>query len=158
MNTLLLPYIANIVILVPVGLGSLFNLFLVSRGQFPESAGWRTLVGSLWTAILVGSVLGLFQPILFSPLLLLKVIYKNLWLLVYVAPRIAKPDRRQFRTTLRALRMWRGVGVRNRWMLRSGCGKRPASRVGSFWQGIHIDFFRPKTACEIIDIDMVVQP
>lgn len=118
MNTLLLPNIANIVILVPVGLGSLFNLFLVSRGQFPESAGWRTLVGSLWTAILVGSVLGLFQPILFGPLLLLQVIYKNLWLPVYVAPRIAKADRRQLRTTLRALRMWRGVGVRARWILR----------------------------------------
>lgn len=118
MNTLLLPYIANSVILVPVGLGSLFNLFLVLRGQFPESAGCRTLVGSLWTAILVGSVLGLFQPILFSPLLLLQVIYKTLWLLVYVAPRIAKADRRQLRTTLRALRMWRGVGVRARWILR----------------------------------------
>jgi hypothetical protein len=94
MNVLLLPYIANIVILAPVGLGSLFNLFQVSRGHFPESAGWRTLVGSLWTAILVGSVLGLFQPILFSPLLLLQVIYKTLWLLFYVAPRIAKADRR----------------------------------------------------------------
>lgn len=94
MNPLLLPYIANIVLLVPVALGSLFNLYSVSKGHFPESAGWRSLTGSLWTAILVSSVLGLFQPILFSPVLLLQVIYKALWLLVYVAPRIGKTDRR----------------------------------------------------------------
>ncbi|HMD67375.1 MAG TPA: hypothetical protein VKF42_00755 [Chitinivibrionales bacterium] len=94
MNPLLLPYIANIVLLVPVALGSLFGLYPVSRAHFPESAGWRTLTGSLWTAILIASVLGLFQPVLFCPVLLLQVIYKTLWLLVYVAPRIAKADRR----------------------------------------------------------------
>jgi hypothetical protein len=94
MKILLFPYIANIVLLVPVALGSLFNLFPVSKGHFPESAGWRSLTGSLWTAILVISVLGLFQPVLFSPILLLQVIYKTLWLLVYVAPRIARKNRR----------------------------------------------------------------
>ena len=95
MNLLYLPYLFNILILVPVGLGSLFNVFQVSHGHFPESPGWRSLTGSLWTAILVCSILGLFQPILFSPLLLLQLIYKTLWLIVYVAPRIMKGDRRQ---------------------------------------------------------------
>lgn len=94
MKLLLIPYIANIVILVPIGLGSLFNLFPVSKEHFPESAGWRTIAGSLWTAILIGSILGLFHPILFSPLLLLQVIYKTFWLLVYVAPRIVSVDQR----------------------------------------------------------------
>lgn len=94
MNPLLIPYIVNILILVPVGLGSLFGLYTVPRRYFGESAGWRTLTGSLWTGILVMSVLGLFQPVLFSPLLLLQVIYKTIWLLVYIAPRIAKADRR----------------------------------------------------------------
>jgi hypothetical protein len=77
MTLLHLPYLFNILILVPVGLGSQFNLFHVSRGHFPESAGWRSLTGSLWTAILVGSILDLFQPVLFSPLLLLQVVYKT---------------------------------------------------------------------------------
>ena len=94
MNALLLPYIANILVLVPVGMGALFNLFPVSRGYFPESEGWRTLAGSLWTGILIGSILGLFWPIVFSPILLLQVIYKTLWLLVYIAPRIINAERR----------------------------------------------------------------
>lgn len=92
MTGLHLPYVANIVILVPIALGTLFNLFPVSRGHFPESAGWRTLAGSLWTAILIGSILGLFRPVVFSPLLLLQVIYKTLWLLVYTLPRLLRND------------------------------------------------------------------
>jgi hypothetical protein len=88
MNWLLLPYIANIIILVPVGLGTLFNLFPVSAGHFQESAGWRTIVGSLWIAILIGSIIGLAKPLIFSPLLLLQVIYKSLWLVVYLFPRL----------------------------------------------------------------------
>ena len=94
MNALLLPYIANILVLVPFGLGALFNLFPVSRGYFPESEGWRTLVGSLWTGIFIGSILGLFWPIVFSPILLLQVIYKTLWLLVYIVPRFIDVERR----------------------------------------------------------------
>lgn len=95
MNVLLLPYILNIMILVPFGIGTLFNLFPVSRGYFPESEGWRSLVGSLWVAILAGSVLGLVNPVVLSPVLLIQVIYKILWLLVYVVPRIANVERRK---------------------------------------------------------------
>ncbi|PZU96004.1 MAG: hypothetical protein DCE90_11285 [Pseudanabaena sp.] len=92
MRTILFPYIANIIILVPVAMGTLFNLFPVADGHFPESAGWRLLVGSLWTAILAGSVMGLFNPLTFSPLLLLQVIYKALWLWVYTLPRLINGD------------------------------------------------------------------
>ena len=92
MRTILLPYIANIIILVPVAMGTLFNLLPIADGHFPESAGWRLLVGSLWTAILVGSVMGLFNPLVFSPLLLLQVIYKALWLGVYTLPRLIIGD------------------------------------------------------------------
>ena len=88
MNLLLLPYIANIVILIPVALGSLTGLLPISRGHFPESAGWRTITGSLWTAILACSIAGLFQPVVFAPVLLLQVIYKTVWLGYYVAPRL----------------------------------------------------------------------
>jgi hypothetical protein len=92
MRTILFPYIANIVILVPVAMGTLFNLIPIADGHFPESAGWRLLVGSLWTAILAGSVMGLFNPLVFSPLLLLQVIYKSLWLGVYTLPRLISGD------------------------------------------------------------------
>jgi hypothetical protein len=92
MNWLLIPYLANIFILIPVVLGTLFDLFPISDGTFPESAGWRTLVGSLWGAILIGSILGLRSPMVFSPLLLLQLIYKSLWIAVYVIPRVGNPN------------------------------------------------------------------
>jgi hypothetical protein len=37
----------------------------------------------------VGSVLGLFAPLVYAPLLLMQVIYKSLWLAVYAIPRLA---------------------------------------------------------------------
>jgi len=74
-NLLLLPYVFNIAVLVPVGLTTLLGgpeaqrrLFL---GKYPDSVGIRTILGSLWTALLIGSV-----------------IYKTLWWLVFVLPRL----------------------------------------------------------------------
>ena len=43
-----------------------------------------------WLLHLIGSVLGLFFPITMSALLLIQVIYKTLWLLVYAMPRMLK--------------------------------------------------------------------
>ena len=92
MTPLLLPYIFNIFVLIPIGLLTLLGGEkggqLACQGKFPESEGFRTILGSLWTAILIGSVLGLFFPITMSALLLIQVIYKTLWLLVYAMPRI----------------------------------------------------------------------
>jgi len=94
MTPLLLPYIFNIFVLIPIGLLTLLGGEkggqLACQGKFPESEGFRTILGSLWTAILIGSVLGLFFPITMSALLLIQVIYKTLWLLVYVMPRMLK--------------------------------------------------------------------
>ena len=91
-NPLYVPYIFNICVLVPVGLLTLLGGErggqLACQGKFPESEGFRTILGSLWTAILVGSALGLLFPIPMSPLLLIQVIYKTLWLLVFVLPRL----------------------------------------------------------------------
>jgi hypothetical protein len=99
MTLLLLAYVFNIVILVPVGLMSLLGgpegqrrLF---QGKYPESAGIRTILGSLWTALLIGSVIGLFYPVSMSPLLLIQVIYKTLWWLVFVVPRLASGRSRE---------------------------------------------------------------
>lgn len=92
MNALLLPYLFNTLILVPIASMTLFGGEQGGRqatqGKFPESEGFRTILGSLWTAILIGSVLGLFWPVSMSPLLLIQVLYKTLWLLVFVLPRL----------------------------------------------------------------------
>jgi hypothetical protein len=91
---LLLPYALNILILIPVGLTTLLGgsaaMRLVFEGKFPESAGVRTILGSLWTAILIGSVLGLFEPVAMAPLLLIQVLYKAIWLVVFVLPLVAR--------------------------------------------------------------------
>jgi len=84
---------ANILILVPVGFATLLKPSVTDQGAFVESAGWRTLVGSLWLAILVCSVLGLVAPGSFLWLLVFQVIYKSVWLLAYAAPRL-DPARR----------------------------------------------------------------
>jgi hypothetical protein len=94
-NLRLIPYLANIAILVPVAFGSLTGLLPISRGHFPESAGWRTITGSMWTAILVCSIAGLFHPIIFAPILLLQVLYKAIWLVFYVLPRLRNADSRK---------------------------------------------------------------
>ncbi len=92
MNLLYLPYVFNILVLVPIAsltlLGGAKGGQRACQGKFPESEGFRTVLGSLWMAILIGSVLGLFYPVPMSSLLLIQVIYKTLWLLVYVLPRL----------------------------------------------------------------------
>lgn len=95
MNPLLLPYIFNILVLIPIGLTTLLGSDeaasrRVFQGKFPPSTGIRTILGSLWTAILIGSVIGLFHPVTMSPLLLIQVIYKSLWLIVFVLPLVAR--------------------------------------------------------------------
>ena len=92
MTPLVLAYIFNIIVLIPIGLMTMLcgekGGQLACQSKFPESEGFRTILGSLWTAILIGSFLGLFFPITMSALLLIQVIYKTLWLLVYAMPRM----------------------------------------------------------------------
>jgi hypothetical protein len=92
MNLLLLPYLLNILMLIPVATLTLFGgtngCHRVFQGKFPDSEGIRTILGSLWTAILIGSILGLFFPVSMSPLLILQVIYKSLWLAKFALPRL----------------------------------------------------------------------
>ena len=85
---LLAAYAFNILILAPVcyamllgnGVGSVFE------GKVEESAGLRLLVGSLWCAILMASIAGLLWPAFFAPVLLIQIVYKALWLIVFIMP------------------------------------------------------------------------
>ena len=79
---------ANILILVPIGFGTLLKASVTDQGAFAESAGWRMLVGSLWIAILSLSLLGAIWPGSFLWLLVFQVIYKTVWLLAYAVPRL----------------------------------------------------------------------
>jgi hypothetical protein len=66
------PYILNIFILVPICYSMFFGagVLNVFEGKVAESPGLRLLVGCLWASILVASILGLFRPAFFAPVIL----------------------------------------------------------------------------------------
>ncbi len=89
-NLLQIAYAANLVILGPV-LVSMFRdggtkQIRAFQGRVENSDGLRLLVASLWTAIFLLSIAGLFQPRTFVLVLVFQVIYKLLYLLVYILP------------------------------------------------------------------------
>lgn len=91
MTAFKLIYIANIIVAGWIGIRSLFFPKLSSATIFQNS--YQTtdiirLVGSLWLAIAILSILGLWRPLTFSPVLLLQLIYKGSWLLVVAIPAI----------------------------------------------------------------------
>ena len=92
MNLSLFPYVFNIVVLLPAGLMTLLGgaetQWRLFQGKWPDSPGPRTILGSVWSAILLCSVIGLFHPVSMAPVLLVQVIYKSLWWLVFVLPRL----------------------------------------------------------------------
>ncbi len=88
-------YIANIFLAGWISVASLFfpksaHVSVFTQG-FAYSEAIR-LVGALWAAILVLSVLGLFFPYQMSPVLLLQLIYKSLWLLVAALPAALRQE------------------------------------------------------------------
>lgn len=85
-----IAYVANIFILVPVCWSMLAGRGVngVFEGVVNESAGLRIMTGSLWTAILVASIAGLWFSRFFAPVLLIQILYKAMWLAIFVAPLI----------------------------------------------------------------------
>lgn len=81
-------YGVNILILLPVvaTLARADSTSAIFGPAVPESAGLRLLVAALWTGILVASALGLFAPRAFAGVLVLQVIYKALWLGLFIVP------------------------------------------------------------------------
>lgn len=82
------PSPANILLLVPVCYRMLVGVGVTSvfDGRVRESEGLRLMVGSLWTAILVASIAGLFWPVFFAPIVLAHIFYKSLGLILFVLP------------------------------------------------------------------------
>lgn len=83
-----IAYGANILILVPVVWSMMTGNGAVGvfEGKLAPSSGLELLVGSLWAAILLASVAGLFAPQFFAPVLLIQIIYKALWLGLFIYP------------------------------------------------------------------------
>ena len=85
-------YGLNILILLPVVGSMLVGANGVTVQAFEhkvgESPGLRLLVASLWAAILLCSAAGLFQPRAFVGVLVLQVIYKSLYLGLFVLPLV----------------------------------------------------------------------
>lgn len=91
MTGLKLIYIANIIVAGWISITSLFfprqSAATVFSNAYQSTEVIR-LVGCLWLAIAVLSMLGLWKPITFSPVLLIQLIYKGIWLLVVALPAI----------------------------------------------------------------------
>jgi hypothetical protein len=82
-------YLCNILILVPVALTTLFSQrasTLIFEDKFAVAPEMTKLVGCLWTAILLGSIVGLADPRGMRALLLLQVVYKALFLTTVLLP------------------------------------------------------------------------
>jgi len=93
MYGLYIVYIANILVAGWISITALFNpakaYATVFEGAFAFSESMR-LVGALWFAIFILSILGLFFPERMSLVLLFQLIYKGSWLLFAALPAIQR--------------------------------------------------------------------
>ncbi|RNC87859.1 MAG: hypothetical protein ED556_01320 [Winogradskyella sp.] len=84
-----LMYLANIVVAGVISLTSLFYPKTAQRtvftGAFQYSEAIR-LVGALWLAIFLLSIVGLFYPKQMSLVFVFQLIYKSSWLLIVALP------------------------------------------------------------------------
>ena len=86
-----LMYIANIIVAGWISISALFfpskAMQTVFTGDFQYSEAFR-LVGALWGAIFILSIIGLFFPKQMSLVLLFQLVYKSSWLLFAALPAI----------------------------------------------------------------------
>lgn len=91
MVTLKIVYIANIIVAGWISITSITSPKKAAETVFQSSyppTELIKLVGCLWLAIAILSILGLWKPIAFSPILLVQLIYKGTWLLFVALPAI----------------------------------------------------------------------
>ncbi len=91
MIALRIIYILNIIVAGQIAISAISNpktAAMTTFGNAYQPTEVIKLVGCLWLGIAILSVLGLFKPITFSPVLLIQLIYKGTWLLVVALPAI----------------------------------------------------------------------
>lgn len=84
-------YFANILVAGWISITSLFYPKLAQQSVFENAFAYSEairLVGALWGAIFILSILGLFYPTKMSLVLLFQLIYKSSWLLFAALPAI----------------------------------------------------------------------
>ncbi len=89
MIALRIIYMLNIIVAGQIAISALSNpknSALTTFGNAYQPTEVIRLVGCLWLAIAVLSILGLWKPVTFSPVLLLQVIYKGTWLFIVALP------------------------------------------------------------------------
>ena len=95
MLLLKLLYLANVAVASTVGLASLLFPAGAARGVFsrayPPSETMR-LVGCFWLAIAFLSLMGLWRPLPFAPVLLLQLCYKSTWLVAVALPAFQRKE------------------------------------------------------------------
>lgn len=82
-------YLANIIVAGWISVSSLFYPKIALQTVFSDAIAYSDairLVGALWGAIFLLSVLGLFFPRQMSLVFLFQFIYKGTWLLVVAVP------------------------------------------------------------------------
>jgi hypothetical protein len=91
MIALYIIYIANIIVAGWISITALFYPKTAATTVFQNAYAPTEvirLVGCLWLSIAILSILGLFRPIVFSPILLVQLIYKGMWLVVVAYPAV----------------------------------------------------------------------
>ncbi|MEM8763559.1 MAG: hypothetical protein AAGD88_07095 [Bacteroidota bacterium] len=92
MIALKLVYIANIIVAGWISITSLFFPKTAVSSVFSNTVAYSEvirLVGALWGAIFVLSILGLFYPRKMALVLLFQMIYKGSWLLLVALPALS---------------------------------------------------------------------
>lgn len=91
MTPLQIAYLIDIVVSLPVALVTLMGKETAAKRFFaanlPPDPSVRIALGAMWMAIVLCSVAGLGFPVAMSPVLVLQVIYKSLWLALFAVPR-----------------------------------------------------------------------
>ena len=84
-----IPYVLNILILAPVLL-AMFRMTaggpVDAFGGIADAPSLRMMVASLWAGVLVLSLVALYDPLRFWPLLVFQVVYKSIFLLSFCLP------------------------------------------------------------------------
>lgn len=93
MTAIKIMYIANILVAGWISISSLFFPKVAQQTVFTNAFEYSEairLVGALWWAIFILSILGLFFPKQMSLVLLFQLIYKSSWLIFAALPAMSK--------------------------------------------------------------------
>lgn len=91
MTLLQVAYVLDAAVSFPIALATLAGNESVARvalgEKLPVNSDVHILVGSLWMAIAMCSAAGIFFPLAMAAVLVLQLIYKGLWIVLFVMPR-----------------------------------------------------------------------